>query len=104
MEIYFWRIDILIGETTILIVLLRNLWQLSRYVPAEKMQVEFLNKWRNADKYADNDIFAPKSYSFDYLFGITAAAQPLAWMEASNLPQDAYKVSPTDRELQKDTA
>lgn len=73
---------------------LRNLWQLSRYVPAEKMQVEFLNKWRNADKYADNDIFAPKSYSFDYLFGITAAAQPLAWMEASNLPQEAYKVSP----------
>lgn len=49
---------------------LRNLWQLSRYVPAEKMQVEFLNKWRNADKYADNDIFAPKSYSFDYLLAL----------------------------------
>ena len=26
---------------------LRNLWMLSRYVPAEKLQIEFLNKWRN---------------------------------------------------------
>lgn len=45
---------------------LRNLWQLSRYVPAERIQVEFLNKWRNADKYA-GDPFAPAGYGFDYL-------------------------------------
>lgn len=69
---------------------LRNLWQLSRYVPAEKLQVEFLNKWRNHDKYASDDIFAPQHYSFDYLFAITLAAQPLAWMEASNLPESAF--------------
>ena len=69
---------------------LRNLWMLSRYVPAEKMQIEFLNKWRNADKYDAADPFAPARYSFDYLFAITLAAQPLAWMEASNLPEEAY--------------
>ena len=69
---------------------LRNLWMLSRYVPAEKMQIEFLNKWRNADKYDAADPFAPARYSFDYLFAITLAAQPLAWMEASNLPGEAY--------------
>ena len=69
---------------------LRNLWMLSRYVPAEKMQIEFLNKWRNADKYDVADPFAPARYSFDYLFAITLAAQPLAWMEASNLPEEAY--------------
>ena len=69
---------------------LRNLWMLSRYVPAEKMQIEFLNKWRNVDKYDTVDPFAPARYSFDYLFAITLAAQPLAWMEASNLPGEAY--------------
>lgn len=72
---------------------LRNLWQLSRYVPAEKLQVEFLNKWRNNDKYDANDPFAPSKYSFDYLFAITAAAQPLAWMEAANLPQEAFSTA-----------
>ena len=68
---------------------LRNLWMLSRYVPAEKIQVEFLNKWRNEKKYG-NDPFAPANYSFDYLFAITMAGQPLAWMEASNLPEEAF--------------
>lgn len=70
---------------------LRNLWQLSKYVPAERIQVEFLNKWRNEDKYAD-DPFAPFTYSFPYLFAITMAGQPLAWMEASNLPDEAFEI------------
>lgn len=69
---------------------LRNLWQLSRYVPAEKLQVEFLNNWRNHDKYPPTDVFAPQHYSFEYLFAVTLAAQPLAWMEASNLPESAF--------------
>lgn len=69
---------------------LRNLWQLSRYVAPERFQIEFLNPWRNADKYPGNDAFAPANYSFDYIAATTFAAQPLAWMEASNLPEDAY--------------
>ena len=69
---------------------LRNLWQLSRYVPAECLQIEFLNPWRNVDKYPEGDLFAPANYSFDYLAAISMAAQPLAWMEASNLPEEAY--------------
>lgn len=68
---------------------LRNLWSLSRYVPAERLQVEFLNKWRNAGKYPD-DPFAPGNYSLEYLFAITMVAQPLAWMEASGLPDEAF--------------
>lgn len=72
---------------------LRNLWQLSKYVPAEKLQIEFLNKWRNADKYG-NDPFAPSRYSFEYLFSLTMAGQPLAWMEASNLPEEAFLLKP----------
>ncbi len=68
---------------------LRNLWMLSRYVAPQSLQIEFLNKWRNKEKYA-GDKFAPSTYSFDYLFAITMAAQPLAWFEASNLPDEAF--------------
>ena len=70
---------------------LRNLWMLSRYVPAERLQIEFLNNWRNADKYPAGDPYAPANYSFEYLAAITFAGQPLAWMEASNLPEEAFK-------------
>jgi hypothetical protein len=71
---------------------LRNLWMLSKYVSAQKIQTEFLNKWRNQDKYAA-DIFGPANYSFDYLFAITMAGQPLAWMEGTGLPDEAFSTS-----------
>lgn len=70
---------------------LRNLWMLSKYVPAERLQIEFLNKWRNADKYGD-DAFAPANYDFSYIFATAMAGQPLAWMEASNLPDEAFGI------------
>lgn len=73
---------------------LRNLWMLSHYFPPELLQIEFLNKWRNTDKYAAGDPFAPSKYDFDYLFAITMMAQPLAWMEGSNLPAEAQPVAP----------
>ena len=77
---------------------LRNLWMLSKYFPPEFLQVEFLNKWRNADQYQAEDPFAPAAYrDLDYLFAITMAAQPLAWFEATGLPGEAF----TDRELIK---
>ncbi|NWJ51376.1 MAG: alpha-galactosidase [Bacteroidetes bacterium] len=73
---------------------LRNLWMLSKYIPTQKLQIEFLNKWRNQDKYA-GDIFGPKNYSFEYLFAITMAAQPLAWMEGTGLPEEAFSLKNT---------
>ena len=76
---------------------LRNLWMLSRYVAPQSLQIEFLNKWRNKEKYT-GDKFAPSTYSFDYLFAITMAAQPLAWFEASNLPDEAF---PTGEVIKK---
>ncbi|WP_142687954.1 alpha-galactosidase [Chitinophaga polysaccharea] len=69
---------------------LRNLWMLSKYMPPQRLQIEFLNKWRNTDKYPVNDSLSPSAYSFDYLFAVTMAAQPLAWMEMRNLPAAAY--------------
>ena len=72
---------------------LRNLWELSKYVPAQNLQIEFLNKWRNTNLY-DNDPFSPQFYDFEYLFAITMMGQPLAWMEAQNLPKEAFNISP----------
>ena len=76
---------------------LRNLWMLSRYVPAEKLLIEFPNKWKNRDKYQENDPFAPMNYSFEYLFATTMAAQPLAWMDVADLPSEVF----TDQQLIK---
>lgn len=76
---------------------LRNLWMLSRYVPAQSLQIEFLNKWRNSDKYPADDPLAPHNVPFDYCFAITMMAQPLAWFEAGELPEDAFGISETVR-------
>ena len=73
---------------------LRNLWTLAKYVPTQSMQIEFLNKWRNIDKYPRNDPFAPGRIPFGYCFAITMMAQPLAWFEASHLPEEAFDIAP----------
>lgn len=70
---------------------IRNLWMLSKYVPAQNLQFEFLNIWRNRNKYPENDPFAPCNYGFDYVFAITMMAQPLAWFEGTGLPQEAFR-------------
>lgn len=76
---------------------LRNLWTLSRHVPAQGLQIEFLNRWRNADKYPADDPLAPCRVPFDYCFAITMMAQPLAWFEASCLPEEAFAIAPLVR-------
>lgn len=71
---------------------LRNFWMLSRYVPAQKLQIEFPNKWNNKAFYL-NDPFGPIHYDFEYLFAITMMSQPLAWFEPSNLPEEAKSLA-----------
>lgn len=73
---------------------LRNLWMLSKYVPAEKLQIEFLNKWRNAHKYGKDDPLAPNAVPFGYVFAVTMMGQPLAWFEGSGLPEEAFEDAP----------
>ncbi|MCI0513600.1 alpha-galactosidase [candidate division KSB1 bacterium] len=73
---------------------LRNLWQLAAYVPSQSLQIEFLNKWRNVEKYPAADPLAPGQVPFDYCFAITLVAQPLAWFEASGLPPEAFEIQP----------
>jgi hypothetical protein len=72
---------------------LRNLWMLSRYVPPQNLQIEFLNVWRNADKYGTVDPLAPANVPFAYAFAIAMMAQPLAWFEATGLPDEAFRIS-----------
>ena len=69
-------------------------------MPAQSLQIEFLNKWRNAKKYGD-DPQAPNQLSFDYLFAIAVMAQPLAWFEASGLPQKAFETAPIIKKYNK---
>ncbi len=74
---------------------LRNLWMLSKYVPAERFQIEFLNKWKNLKSYGKTDLFAPINVPFEYMFATTMMAQPLAWFEGSALPEEAFAIGQT---------
>lgn len=64
---------------------LRNLWQLSAYMPAERLQIEFLNVFRNQARYPEGDTLAPHNTGMVYALAATMLGQPLAWMELSNL-------------------
>lgn len=84
---------------------LRNLWQLSAYVPTRNLQIEFLNKWRNRSVYGEDNSLAPYNIPFEYQFAITMMAQPLAWFEGTGLPEEALKIAPVIkkyREIQED--
>ncbi len=72
---------------------LRNAWMLSKYIPLQRLQIEFLNKWRNTKMYKHNDPLSPVNIPFDYMFATTMMAQPLAWMEATGLPREAFAVN-----------
>jgi alpha-galactosidase len=72
---------------------LRNLWMLSRYVPAQNLQIEFLNVWRNPGNYALADPLAPANVPFAYAFALTMMAQPLAWFEGTGLPEAAFEIA-----------
>jgi len=50
---------------------LKNLWSLSAYLPPQFLQMEFLNIWRNQDKYPSDDPYAPANVPFDYAFAVT---------------------------------
>ncbi|MFC6226418.1 alpha-galactosidase [Paenibacillus allorhizosphaerae] len=63
---------------------LRNFWMLSKYVPAQKLQIEFLNVERNTERYKD-DPLAPSRCGIAYAFAVTMFANPLAWMEVTGL-------------------
>jgi len=64
---------------------LRNIWMLSEYIPAQKLQTELLNLRRNTAKYGKDDPLAPCRYTADYAFAAAFFSCPLFWMELSGL-------------------
>ena len=69
---------------------LRNLWMLCRYLPADRLQMEFLNTARNTALYGE-DPLAPAACGQAYAAAIALCASPLAWMELSALPDDSVQ-------------
>ena len=63
---------------------LKNLWMLSQFITPRKFQFELLNNIRNDEKYGD-DPLRPAAYDITYEFASVMVANPLVWMEMSNL-------------------
>jgi alpha-galactosidase len=63
---------------------LKNIWTLSQFIPPRKFQFELLNNSRNDEKYGD-DPLRPAAYDITYEFASVMIANPLVWMEMSNL-------------------
>lgn len=69
---------------------LKNLWELSRYIPAQTLQVELANPDLNIEAYGD-DAFKPSEYTMDYLFASVMVSNPLFWMETQFLGENRIK-------------
>jgi hypothetical protein len=70
---------------------LRNLWLLSKYVPTQKLQMEFLNVDRNRDRYP-NDPLSPWQSGIAYAFAVTMFTNPLVWLEVTGLSEESKAV------------
>ena len=74
---------------------LKNLWMISKYIPASRFQFELVNPDLNTEFYGENDPFAPVHYSMDYLFASVMLSNPLFWMEMQYLsPQRREELAP----------
>ena len=67
---------------------LRNLWSISRYIPASRFQFELVNPDLPGASYGSNDPFAPNLYDMDYLFASVMLSNPLFWMELQFLGEN----------------
>ncbi len=67
--------------------ILRNLWMISKYIPASRFQFELINPDLNRELYKESDPFAPSLYGMDYLFASVMLSNPLFWMEMQFLSE-----------------
>ncbi|MFA9477932.1 hypothetical protein ACERK3_06430 [Phycisphaerales bacterium AB-hyl4] len=66
---------------------LRNVWQLARFIPTYRLQVEWLDTARYEETYGDHPL-APARFGTAYSLATTLFARPLAWMHLQHLPTD----------------
>lgn len=67
--------------------ILRNLWDISKYIPSNRFQFEIVNPDLHSENYRDDDPFAPSKYGMDYLFAIVMLSNPLFWLEMQFLSE-----------------
>ena len=67
---------------------LRNLWDISKYLPSNRFQFELVNPDLNKESYSESDPFAPIRYGMDYLFASVMLSSPLFWMEMQFLSDE----------------
>ena len=67
---------------------LRNLWDLSHYLPSNRFQFELVNPDLNQESYNEDDPLAPGHYDMDYLFASVMMSNPLFWMELQFLSEE----------------
>lgn len=77
---------------------LRNLWSLSHYLPAQKFQFEVINPDLWQENYRPGDPFIPSLYDMDYQFAAVMLSNPLFWMEmqflGSNRKEELKRIMP----------
>jgi len=93
---YAWRPDYYPTDV------LRTLWQLSRYFPADRFQFELPNVRLFADKYDPEDPLAAPCYSAAWRFASVMVSCPLFWMEAQYLDKEDADSFATMVELWKE--
>ena len=69
---------------------LRNLWQLCKYFPSYRLQMEFCDVEKGREKYGD-DLLRPEVFGTEYGCACTLFANPLCWMEAAQLGAEERK-------------
>ena len=87
---------------------MRNLWDLCRYIPAFKFQFELVDPALYADRYDEDDVLAPSYYDMDYLFAGVMFSNPLFWMATQFLPEkqreELSRVFPVWKEIREELA
>lgn len=73
---------------------LRNLWQLSRYIPTYRLQMEFVNTEIRCRNYGD-DPLAPRTFGTEFSCAVALFANPLCWMEVGQLSESDKKALAT---------
>lgn len=87
---------------------LRQIWLLSEFLPAQKFQIEVLNRKLAKELYNPSDILAPANYTQDYCFAAAMFACPLIWMEMTGLDKEDLaaisKIAKIHKKIKKDMA
>jgi hypothetical protein len=66
---------------------LRNLWQLCRYIPSYRLQMEFVDAQSRLENY-DDDPLQPAAFGTEFSCACVLFANPLCWMEVAPLAEE----------------